>query len=163
MFWPKSTRRAALLSYGLNVAYFLRLWLFLVLSSFLSTPRQMDFSREEAFYFRDGFCFQSLDFSTVSARFFGRNLPVAQPFFFPAFAWLIFRYVRYYLAYFLFIWLFSVFCCLLVPLKIRSIRNSQGDVAPPPIKRPPGRGFRGQKRGRRIARKFAKIWQPRAA
>ena len=44
---------------------------------------------------------------------FGRNLPFALPFCFPAFAWLIFRFVRYYFAYFLFIWPFLVFLSLL--------------------------------------------------
>ena len=61
---------------------------------FLSTPR-------EIFHYFDGFCLQSFDFATVLAQFSGRNLPVALPFFFPAFICLIFRFFGY-----LFVWLF---------------------------------------------------------
>ena len=102
LFWPESTRHAALFSSGLNVVYFSRLWLFLVLSSLLSTPHEMDFSREDAFYFRDVFRLQSLDFAAVSAHCFGRNLPVALPFFLTALMWLIFCVCGYF-------WFFRLF------------------------------------------------------
>ena len=107
-------------SSGRNLAYFLFPWLFVVFLPLLSTPRQMDFSREEALFSRR-IRFKRLDFATVFAHFFGRNLPVTLPFFFPAFVWLIFRFVCYYLAYFFgYFWFFCLFLVPLISLSLLS-------------------------------------------
>ena len=69
---------------------------------------QMDFSREEAFYY----CLQPLDFVAISAHCFGRNLPVTPPFFLPALMWFIFRVFGYF-------WFFRLF--LVPPMRWISV------------------------------------------
>ena len=123
---------------GFRLAYFSFFFLFSVFLSLLSTPQKCPVwisAKVSKFYYCGGFCRPSISFR-FSPRFSAKIYPSRCLFFRPLFA-LFFVFLAILFGYFGFFFLLLVppiFRLFLVPLKIRSIRNSQGDVAPPPHK-----------------------------